>query len=72
MAGCPSSHQLTRIREEMLESGGPLQWKLKLLLYRVLLSFGLRIIISSRYVGREVVRANLPPREIGLTRSLPH
>ena len=25
MAGCPSSHQPTRIREEMLESGGPLQ-----------------------------------------------
>ena len=25
MAGCPSSHQPTRIREETLESGGPLQ-----------------------------------------------
>ena len=24
MAGCPSSHQPTRIREETLESGGPL------------------------------------------------
>ena len=28
MAGCPSSHQPTRIREETLESGGPLQRKL--------------------------------------------
>ena len=28
MAGCPSSHQPTKIREEMLESGGPLQRKL--------------------------------------------
>ena len=28
VAGCPSSHQPTRIREEMLESGGPLQRKL--------------------------------------------
>ena len=28
MAGCPSSHQPIRIREEMLESGGPLQRKL--------------------------------------------
>ena len=28
MAGCPSSHQPTRIREETLESGEPLQWKL--------------------------------------------
>ena len=28
MAGCPSSHQPTRIREETLESGGPLQQKL--------------------------------------------
>ena len=28
MAGCPSSHQPTRIREEMLESGEPLQRKL--------------------------------------------
>ena len=25
MAGCPSSYQTTRIREETLESGGPLQ-----------------------------------------------
>ena len=25
MVGCPSSHQPTRIREETLESGGPLQ-----------------------------------------------
>ena len=28
VAGCPSSHQPTRIREETLESGGPLQRKL--------------------------------------------
>ena len=28
IAGCPSSHQPTRIREETLESGGPLQRKL--------------------------------------------
>ena len=28
MAGCPSSHQPTRIREETLESGEPLQRKL--------------------------------------------
>jgi hypothetical protein len=28
VAGCPSSHQPTRIREERLESGGPLQQKL--------------------------------------------
>ena len=28
MAGCPSSHQPTRIKEETLESGGPLQRKL--------------------------------------------
>ena len=27
MTGCPSSHQPTRIREETLESGGPLQRK---------------------------------------------
>ena len=27
MAGCPSSYQPTRIREETLESGGPLQRK---------------------------------------------
>ena len=30
VAGCPSSHQPTRIREETLESGGPLQRKLNL------------------------------------------
>ena len=28
MAGCPSSHQPTRIRKETLESGGPHQRKL--------------------------------------------
>ena len=28
MVGCPYSHQPTRIREETLEYGGPLQWKL--------------------------------------------
>ena len=27
MAGCPSSHQPTRIREETLDSGGPFQRK---------------------------------------------
>ena len=34
MAGCPSSHQPTRIREETLESGGPLQRKLNFRLRR--------------------------------------
>ena len=33
MAGCPSSHQPTRIREETLESGGPLQRKLNFCLH---------------------------------------
>ena len=33
MAGCPSSHQPTRIREETLESGGPLERKLNFRLH---------------------------------------
>ena len=44
--------------------------EVEIIIVSVLLSFGLRIIISSRYVGREVVRANLPPREIGLLNSI--
>ena len=36
MAGCPSSHQPTRIREETLESGGPLQRKLNFCLRTIL------------------------------------
>ena len=39
MAGCPSLHQPARIREETLESGGPLQRKL---------NFRLRTYISYR------------------------
>ena len=35
MAGCPSSHQPTRIREETLESGGPLQRKLNFRLHTI-------------------------------------
>ena len=31
VAGCPSSHQPTRIMEEMLESGGPLQQEVEFL-----------------------------------------
>ena len=41
VVGCPSSHQPTRIREETLESGGPLQRKL---------NFRLRTQLSSRKV----------------------
>ena len=48
MAGCPSSHQPTRIREETLESGEPLQRKLnfRLRTYEMIKNSDGRLVLS--------------------------
>ena len=46
VAGCPSSHQPTRIREETLESGGPLQQKLSFCRRTVHFHYSVSIILS--------------------------
>ena len=52
MAGCPSSHQPTRIREETLESGGPLQRKLN---FRLRTSnFRLRMHMVQMHIQRHI------------------
>ena len=68
MAGCPSSHQPTRIREETLESGGPLQRKLNFRLhtkacafYFTLLFFYILFIFSFDCIYIAVVAAIVVP-----------